>query len=115
MKNPNDFQFPANQTQQNPGPINAGHKASTLPKTENTMGLSVARAAIVKAKAHIPDLNVLPELFECALCGVLYDKKMALCGHMRKHANRPWKGLKPPSTWVPINDLNEVPEFSEDK
>ena len=58
MENPTDFQFPPDQTQHNPGPINAGHKASTLPKTENTMRHSVAGGAIVKAKAHIPDLNV---------------------------------------------------------
>ena len=109
MENPNDFQFPPNQKQHNPGPINAGHKASTLPKTENTKRHSVASGAIVKAKAHVPDLNLLPELFECALCGVLYYKKRAICAHMKKHHNRSWKGLKPPPTWVSLN-LNEVPK-----
>ena len=109
MENPTDFQFPPDQTQHNPGPINAGHKASTLPKTENTMRHrhSVAGGAIVKAKAHIPDLNV--RLDECPLCKVRYDKLRALCGHMKKHRNRSWKGLKTPSTWENFN-LNEVPK-----
>ena len=121
MKNPNDFQFPPNQTQHNPaGPINASHKASTLPKTEVTMRPiigaqsqlprrkprnSVARGAIVKAKALALDLNVPP--FKCFLCGKTYDKKMALCGHMKKHPNRSWKGaLQPPSTFEWFDDLN---------
>ena len=84
MENPNDFHFPPNQTQHNRGPINAGRNASTLPKSENTMRPiiefgakgqlpmrkqrnSVARGAIVKAKAHIPDLNVPLVQYECAL------------------------------------------------
>ena len=109
MKNPNDFQFPPNQTQQNPGPINAGHKASTLPKTENTKGHRVARGANVKAKALALDLKVPP--YQCVLCEKTYDKKMALCGHMKKHRNRSWKGiLKPHSiTWERV-DLNRDPK-----
>lgn len=70
---------------------------------------TVARGAIVKPKGLTLDLNVLPELYECALCGVLYDKKRAICGHMKKHRKRSWKGLKPPSTWVSFN-LNEAPK-----
>lgn len=109
MENPTDFQFPPNQTQHNPGPSNASHKASTLPTTENTMRQSVARGAIVKDKAHIPDLNVPLVQYECSLCGVPYDRLRAICGHMKKHRYRPWKGLKPPSTAVSFN-LNEVPK-----
>ena len=126
MENPNDFHFPPNQTQHNRGPINAGRNASTLPKSENTMRPiiefgakgqlpmrkqrnSVARGAIVKAKAHIPDLNVPLVQYECALCGVPYDRLRAICGHMKKHRNRLWKGLERPSTAVSFN-LNEVPK-----
>ena len=109
MGNPTDFQFPPNQTQHNPGPINAGHKASTLPKTKNSKRHSVAGGAIAKAKAHIPDLNLPLVQYECALCGVPYDRLRAICGHMKKHRNLLWKGLKPPSTWESFN-LNEVPK-----
>ena len=112
MGNPTDFQFPPNQTQHNPGPIKAGHKASTLPKTENTKRHSVAGGAIFKVKAHIPDLNVPLVQYKCALCGVLYDRLRAICGHMKKHRNRSWKGLEPPSTVVSFN-LNE-PHRDED-
>lgn len=68
---------------------------------------------IVKAKGLALDLNLLPELYECVLCGILYDKKRALCGHMKKHGNRSWKGLKPPSTWMSFN-LNEVPHSKDE-
>lgn len=123
MENPNDFQFPPNQTQLNPGPINAGRNASTLPETEfgefqtgaqaqlprRKLRKCVARGAIVKAKALALDLNVPPVLHTCALCEKTYDKKAAICGHMLKHRNRPWKGLMPPPTLLPF-DLNEVPK-----
>lgn len=69
----------------------------------------VARGAIVKAKALALDLNVPPVLHTCALCEKTYDKKAAICGHMLKHRNRPWKGLMPPPTLLPF-DLNEVPK-----
>ena len=107
MENPNNFHFPPNQTQHNRGPINAGRNASTLPKTKNSKGRRVAGGAIVKAKALALDLKVSP--YKCVLCEKTYDKKMALCGHMKKHSNRSWKGLKPPSTWESFN-LNEVPK-----
>lgn len=123
MENPNDFQFPPNQTQHNPGPINASRNAPTLPETEfgefQTRAQAqlpkrnprncVARRAIVKAKALDLDLNVHPVLHTCVLCEKTYDKKAGICGHMLKHRNRLWKGLKPPPTWVPF-DLNEVPK-----
>ena len=120
MENPTNFHFPPNQTQHNRGPINAGRNASTLPKTEVTMRPiigaqaqlprrkprnSVARGAIVKAKALALDLKVSP--YKCVLCEKTYDKLRAICGHMKKHRNRPWKGMKPPSTWESF-DLNEV-------
>ena len=121
MENPNDFHFPPNQTQHNRGPINAGRNASTLPMTEDTMRpiigaqaqlrkrKRVARGANVKAtKALALDLNVPPVPYKCVLCGKTYDKRQALCGHMRSHLYRPWKGLEPPSNWKMFN-LNEPP------
>ena len=108
MENPNDFHFPPNQTQHNLGPTNAGRNASTLPKTENTKGHRVARGANVKAKALALDLKVPPVPYKCVLCGKTYDKRQALCGHMRRHLYRPWKGLEPPSNWKMFN-LNEPP------
>ena len=69
----------------------------------------VARGANVKAtKALALDLNVPPVLYTCVLCEETYDKREALCGHMRKHRYRSWKGLEPPPTWKRF-DLNEPP------
>ena len=117
MENPTDFQFPPNQTQHNPGPINARRNASTLPKTEDTKGTIIGAQAqllwrkprkIVKAKALAFDLNVPP--YKCVLCGKTYGKERAICGHMKKHRNRPWKGLKPDPTWESF-DMNKVPNY----
>ena len=121
MENPNDSHFPPNQTQHNRGPINAGRNASTLPMTEDTkrpiIGAQaqlpkrkrVAGGANVKAtKALALDLNVPPVLYKCVLCKKTYEKKKALCGHMKGHPHRSWKGLEPPSDWKSIN-LNEAP------
>ena len=116
MENPNHFQFPPNQTQNNPGPINAGRNASTLPKTENSKGHRVEAQTqlpkrksrnTVKAKPLVPDLNEHP--FKCILCGKTFGKEMALCGHMRMHPHRLWKGQRPPPNWESFN-LNEVPK-----
>ena len=114
MENPSNFHFPPNQTQPNRGPINAGRNASTLPKTKDTKRPIIEAQAqlpkrkprsTVKAKALALVLNVPP--FKCFLCGKTYDKKMALCGHMKKHPNRSWKGaLQPPSTFEWFDDLN---------
>ena len=127
MENPEDFQSPPNQTQHNPGPMNAGRNASTLPDSEcgefQTSAQAqlrrlkprkrVARGAIVKAKALPLDLNAPPVLYKCVLCEKPYDKLRAICGHMKKHRNRPWKGIKPPSTWESLN-LNRSLIMDED-
>ena len=39
--------------------------------------------------------------FVCVVCGKKFDKQKGLCGHMRVHPNRSWRGILPP-----LPDLN---------
>ena len=36
-----------------------------------------------------------PEEIYCRVCGKRFNKVRALCGHMRAHGDRPWRGLLP--------------------
>ena len=40
----------------------------------------------------------LPETWDCIVCGKHFYKKKSLGGHLKRHPERPWRGLYPPPT-----------------
>lgn len=108
-------------------PKNAGDNA-TVHETENTMSLissvtpfraqktgahAVARGSNnVKAQGvhvgHAHDAvgdskDPSKYNYKCMVCRKLFNSKQAVCGHMRMHPERAWRGLNPreSSTWEP--------------
>nr|POE78289.1 zinc finger protein zat2 [Quercus suber] len=115
-------------------PKNAGDNA-TVHETENTMSLisssvtsfraqktgvhAVARGSnnvkvqgVHVGHAHdaVGDSKDPPKYYyKCMVCRKLFNSKQAVCGHMRMHPERTWRGLNPreSSTWKP----HASPEF----
>ena len=75
-------------------------------------------AVTVRAQVHhdVPYLNVMELqdppvlLYECFVCQSPYSSVRALSGHMKRHPDRPWRGLNPPHTHN-ASGLSILPPF----
>ena len=62
--------------------------------TKKALGDSRARSNS-RARKEKLTMWLNPEEIYCRVCGKRFNKVRALCGHMRAHGDRPWRGLLP--------------------
>ena len=62
--------------------------------TKKARGVSRARSNS-RAGKEKSSMWLNPEEIYCRVCSKRFNKVRALCGHMRAHGDRPWRGLLP--------------------
>ena len=75
--------------------------------TKKALGDSRARSNS-RARKEKLSMWLNPEEIYCRVCSKRFNKVRALCGHMRAHGDRPWRGLLPDCRRRPVPPTYEV-------